>query len=195
MARRPGCKRTGKAARRHDPGAFLQFGNLELWRSSFYATYRCEQEVVLAPRPVVGWIDWRSSRAGDPPTPGHCVPISMSWSSAHPGLFGVGPRPWDRSRYGRPASGCTPRGTRVGPFMLDEAQPLDTTTSNLTGPRPWLTWLDAASPVASDPAQVIQVRNVRRLPQFDLPAKRPRCSARRGRCLALYGPRAGGGAR
>jgi tRNA pseudouridine55 synthase len=39
------------------------------------------------------------------------------------------------------------RRTRVGPFMLDEAQTFDTNTSNLTCST-WLTSLDAASPVS-----------------------------------------------
>ena len=86
------------------------------------------------------------------------------------------------------------RRTRVGPFMLDEAQPFDTTTSNLTV----LDMADVArrcfASVTVDPAQVIQVRNGRQLPQFDLPANPTALLSPEGTLLALYRPGAGGGA-
>ena len=86
------------------------------------------------------------------------------------------------------------RRTRVGPFMLDEAQTFDTTTSNLTV----LDMADVArrcfASVTVDPAQVIQVRNGRQLPQFDLPANPTALLSPEGTLLALYRPRAGGGA-
>ena len=86
------------------------------------------------------------------------------------------------------------RRTRVGPFMLDEAQAFDTTTSNLTV----LDMADVArrcfASVTVDPAQVIQVRNGRQLPQFDLPANPTALLSPEGTLLALYRPRAGGGA-
>jgi tRNA pseudouridine55 synthase len=86
------------------------------------------------------------------------------------------------------------RRTRVGPFTLDEAQTVDTDTSALTV-------LDMAevarrcfASVTLDPAQVIQVRNGRQLPQFDLPANPTALLSPEGTLLALYRPRAGGGA-
>jgi tRNA pseudouridine55 synthase len=86
------------------------------------------------------------------------------------------------------------RRTRVGPFMLDEAQTFDADTSNLTV-------LDMAdvvgrcfASVTLDPVQVIQVRNGRQLPQFDLPANPTALLSPEGTLLALYRPRAGGGA-
>ena len=86
------------------------------------------------------------------------------------------------------------RRTRVGPFMLDEAQTFDADTSNLTV----LDMADVAgrcfASVTLDPAQVIQVRNGRQLPQFDLPANPTALLSPEGTLLALYRPRAGGGA-
>jgi tRNA pseudouridine55 synthase len=86
------------------------------------------------------------------------------------------------------------RRTRVGPFMLDEAQALDADTSALTV----LEMADVArrcfASVTVDPAQVIQVRNGRQLPQFDLPANPTALLSPEGTLLALYRPRAGGGA-
>lgn len=86
------------------------------------------------------------------------------------------------------------RRTRVGPFMLDEAQAFDTDTSNLTV----LDMADVArrcfASVTVDPAQVIQIRNGRQLPQFDLPANPTALLSPEGTLLALYRPRAGGGA-
>jgi tRNA pseudouridine55 synthase len=86
------------------------------------------------------------------------------------------------------------RRTRVGPFTLDEAQTVDTDTSALTV-------LDMAevarrcfASVTLDPAQVIQVRNGRQLPQFDLPANPTALLSPEGTLLALYRPRVGGGA-
>ena len=86
------------------------------------------------------------------------------------------------------------RRTRVGPFMLDEAQAVDTDTSALT-------MLDMAevarrcfASVTLDPEQAIQVRNGRQLPQFDLPANPTALLSPEGTLLALYRPRAGGGA-
>ena len=86
------------------------------------------------------------------------------------------------------------RRTRVGPFTLDEAQTVDTDTSALT-------MLDMAevarrcfASVTLDPAQVIQVRNGRQLPQFDLPANPTALLSPDGTLLALYRPRVGGGA-
>jgi tRNA pseudouridine55 synthase len=86
------------------------------------------------------------------------------------------------------------RRTRVGPFTLDEAQTFDTNTSALTV----LDMADVArrcfASVTVDPAQVIQVRNGRQLPQFDLPANPTALLSPEGTLLALYRPRAGGGA-
>ncbi len=86
------------------------------------------------------------------------------------------------------------RRTRVGPFMLDEAQTFDADTSNLTV----LDMADVAgrcfASVTLDPVQVIQVRNGRQLPQFDLPANPTALLSPEGTLLALYRPRAGGGA-
>jgi tRNA pseudouridine55 synthase len=86
------------------------------------------------------------------------------------------------------------RRTRVGPFMLDEAQAVDTDTSALT-------MLDMAevarrcfASVTLDPEQAIQVRNGRQLAQFDLPANPTALLSPEGTLLALYRPRAGGGA-
>jgi len=86
------------------------------------------------------------------------------------------------------------RRTRVGQFMLDEAQTFDADTSNLTV----LDMADVAgrcfASVTLDPVQVIQVRNGRQLPQFDLPANPTALLSPEGTLLALYRPRAGGGA-
>ena len=86
------------------------------------------------------------------------------------------------------------RRTRVGPFTLDEAQTFDTNTSALTV----LDMADVArrcfASVTVDPAQVIQVRNGRQLPQFDLPANPTALLSPEGTLLALYRPGAGGGA-
>jgi tRNA pseudouridine55 synthase len=86
------------------------------------------------------------------------------------------------------------RRTRVGPFMLDEGQTINADTSNLTV----LDMADVAgrcfASVTLDPAQVIQVRNGRQLPQFDLPANPTALLSPEGTLLALYRPRAGGGA-
>jgi len=86
------------------------------------------------------------------------------------------------------------RRTRVGPFMLDEAQAFDTTNSILTV----LDMADVArrcfASVTVDPAQVIQVRNGRQLPQLDLPDNPTALLSPEGTLLALYRPRAGGGA-
>jgi tRNA pseudouridine55 synthase len=86
------------------------------------------------------------------------------------------------------------RRTRVGPFMLDEAQTFDTNTSALTV----LDMADVArrcfASVTLEPAQVIQVRDGRQLPQFDLPANPTALLSPEGTLLALYRPRPGGGA-
>jgi tRNA pseudouridine55 synthase len=86
------------------------------------------------------------------------------------------------------------RRTRVGSFMLDEAQTFDTNTSALTV----LDMADVArrcfASVTLDPAQVIQVRNGRQLPQFDLPGNPTALLSPEGTLLALYRPRAGGDA-
>jgi tRNA pseudouridine55 synthase len=86
------------------------------------------------------------------------------------------------------------RRTRVGPFTLDEAQTLNTDTSALSV----LSMADVArrcfATLTLERSQVVEIRNGRRLPDVDLPANPTALLSPQGTLLALYRPRAGGGA-
>jgi tRNA pseudouridine55 synthase len=86
------------------------------------------------------------------------------------------------------------RRTRVGPFTLGEAQPLTADTSALSV----LSMADVArrcfATLTLERSQVVQIRNGRRLPDVDLPANPTALLSPQGTLLALYRPRAGGGA-
>jgi tRNA pseudouridine55 synthase len=86
------------------------------------------------------------------------------------------------------------RRTRVGPFTLGEAQLLNADTSALSV----LGMADVArrcfATLTLDPSQVVEIRNGRRLPDVDLPANPTALLSPHGTLLALYRPRAGGGA-
>jgi tRNA pseudouridine55 synthase len=159
-----------------------------------YAKVRAGQDVALAPRPV---IIYRLEVVGrrDVQTEGISVvdlDVIVECSS------GTYVRALARDLGVALCTGghlTALRRTRVGPFMLDEARPLDTTTMALGG-------LDMAqvaqrcfATVTLDPSQVIAVRNGRELPQIDLPADPTALLSPDGMLLALYRPREGGGAR
>jgi len=86
------------------------------------------------------------------------------------------------------------RRTQVGPFTLAEARPLDADTSALAVLEMAEVARRCFATVTVNPAQAAQVRNGRQLAQIDLPANPTALLSPEGTLLALYRPRAAGGA-
>jgi tRNA pseudouridine55 synthase len=159
-----------------------------------YAKVRSGQEVILAPRPVT--IHRLEVLAHHPIQVEGITAIDLEVVVECSAGFYVRALARDLGiALGTGGHLTALRRTQVGPFTLDEAQPLDTGTAALT-------LLDMAevarrcfATLTLDPPQVIQVRNGRQLPEICLPADPTALLSPEGMLLALYRPQEGGGAR